>query len=147
MRKIDKNVKLLADELKRLSKVVNSELNNVTHQMNSVIILNENIRKVQRGLNECQHTFEILVEALLHAQDGIIQPQLITMVKIKNNDEKGVFAGRARIPFLFFHGIIKNHNTYYLCSGKLSSVCYSNTITPVTSLSSIQDPTLSHETG
>jgi hypothetical protein len=47
-------------------------------------MLNENIRKVQRSLLECQHTFEILVEAFLHAQDGIIQPQLIKMVKIKN---------------------------------------------------------------
>ena len=45
--------------------------------------MNENIRKVQRGLAECQQTFEILVDAFLHAQDGIIQPQLITTVKIK----------------------------------------------------------------
>jgi transcriptional regulator of met regulon len=60
------------------------ELNKVQYQVDSIILLNENIRKVQRGLSECQHTFEILVEAFLHAQDGIIQPQLITMVKIRD---------------------------------------------------------------
>jgi transcriptional regulator of met regulon len=64
--------------------MVVSELNKVQYQADSVIILNENIRKVQRGLTECQHTFEILVEAFLHAQDGIIQPQLITMVKLRS---------------------------------------------------------------
>lgn len=83
MQKVDKNEKLLADEFRRLNKMVINELNKVQYQLDSVIILNENIRKVQRGLTECQHTFEILVEAFLHAQNGIIQPQLITMVKIR----------------------------------------------------------------
>jgi hypothetical protein len=84
MQKVDKNGKLLADELRRLNKMVVSELNKVQYQVDSVILLNENICKVQRGLTECQHTFEVLVEAFLHAQDGIIQPQLITMVKIRD---------------------------------------------------------------
>jgi hypothetical protein len=82
MQKVGKNEKLLPDQLRRLNKMVVKELNQVEYQLNSVI-LNENIRKVQRGLVECQHTFEILVEAFLHAQDGILQPQLITIVKIK----------------------------------------------------------------
>jgi hypothetical protein len=40
-----------------------------------------------RGINECQHTFGILVDAFLHAQDGIIQPQLITISKVKDMTE------------------------------------------------------------
>ena len=36
------------------------------------------------GIEECQHTFEILVDAFLHAQDGVIQPHLITISKIKD---------------------------------------------------------------
>jgi hypothetical protein len=63
--------------------MVVKELNQVQYQVDAIIVLNENIRKVQRGHAECQHTFEILVEACLHAQDGIIQPQLITMVKVR----------------------------------------------------------------
>jgi hypothetical protein len=84
MQKVEKNEKLLADKLRHFNKMVVNELNKVQYQVDSVIILNENIRKVQRGLAEYQHTFEILVEAFLHTQDGIIQPQLITMVKIRN---------------------------------------------------------------
>jgi hypothetical protein len=84
MQKVDKNEKLLADELRCLNKMVVSELNKVQYEVDSAIILNENISKVQRGLTESLHTFEILVEAFLHAQDGIIQPQFITMVKIRD---------------------------------------------------------------
>ena len=84
MQKVDKNEKSLANGLRKLDKMVVSEINKVQYEVDSAFILNENIRKVQRGLTECQHTFEILVEAFLHAQDGVIQPQLITMVKIRN---------------------------------------------------------------
>lgn len=35
------------------------------------------VSQVQRGLGTCQHTLEILVDAFLHAQDGVIQPQLL----------------------------------------------------------------------
>jgi hypothetical protein len=47
-------------------------------------MLNEHIQQIQIGLNECQHTFEILVDAFLHAQDGTIQPQLITIARVKD---------------------------------------------------------------
>jgi len=84
LQKVDKNEKLLADELRRLSKMAVKELSQVQYLITVIIILNENIRKVQRGLAECQHTFEILAEDFLHAQDGIIQPQLITMLKLRD---------------------------------------------------------------
>ena len=99
MQKVDKNKKLLADELKRLNKVTVNELNQVQYQVDSVIILNENIGKVQRGLAECQHTFEMLVEAFLHAQDGIIQPQLITTVKIRDMMRKEFLPHGLEFPF------------------------------------------------
>jgi len=51
-------------------------------------LINENIQQVQRGLDECQNTFEILVDTFLHAQDGVIQPQLITVAEVK--DMRGV---------------------------------------------------------
>jgi len=47
------------------------------------MMINENFQQFQRGNEECQHTFEILVDAFLHAQDGVVQPQLITIAKIK----------------------------------------------------------------
>jgi hypothetical protein len=57
MQKVDTNEKLLANELKRLNKLVVTEMNKVHYGANSVIILNENIRRVQIGLIEYQHTF------------------------------------------------------------------------------------------
>jgi hypothetical protein len=66
-------------------------------QLDSVLILNENIQ-VQRGLYECQHTFEILVDAFLHAQDGVIQPQLITTAKIKDMMKQESMPDRLDFP-------------------------------------------------
>ena len=64
--------------------MVVDEINQMHTLIDSVMIINENIQQIQRGIEECQHTFEILVDAFLHAQDGVVQPQLITMAKIKD---------------------------------------------------------------
>jgi hypothetical protein len=84
MEKVNRTEKVLAENLQRLNKLVIDEINRMQTQLDSVLILNENIQHIQRGLDECQHTFEILVDAFLHAQDGVIQPQLITIAKIKD---------------------------------------------------------------
>jgi len=78
------NEKILNENLQRLSQLVVDEINKMHSQLDSVMIINESIRQTQRGMNECQHTFEILVDAFLHAQDGIIQPQVITIAKVKD---------------------------------------------------------------
>jgi len=60
------------------------EINRMQTKLDSVLILNQDIQHIQIGPNECQHTFEILVDAFLHAQDRVIQPQLITIDKVKD---------------------------------------------------------------
>jgi hypothetical protein len=84
MQKVNKNKRVLAENLQRQNKIVDNEINQMQNQLDSVLVLNENIQQVQRGLNECQYTFEILVDAFLHAQDEVIQPQLITITKVKD---------------------------------------------------------------
>jgi chromosome segregation ATPase len=84
MQKVNKNERILNENLLRLSKMVVEEMNNIQTQIDSVMMLNENIQQVQRGLEECQHTLGILVDAFLHAQDGVIQPQLITIAKLRD---------------------------------------------------------------
>jgi uncharacterized UPF0160 family protein len=84
MQKVNKNEKTLTENLQRLNQTVMSEINKMQHQLDSVTIINENIRQTQRGISECQHAFEILVDAFLHAQDCIIQAQLITIAKIRD---------------------------------------------------------------
>jgi len=68
--------------------MVADEINQVHTQIDSVMMIDENIQQIQRGTEECQHTFEILVDAFLHAQEGAIQPQLITVAKIKDMMKK-----------------------------------------------------------
>ena len=61
--------------------MVLDEINQMHTQTDSVMI-NENIQQIQRGIEECQHTFEILADAFLHPQNGAVQPHLITKAKI-----------------------------------------------------------------
>ena len=83
MQKVNRNERMLTENLKRLNKMAVDEINRMHTQVDSVVMINENIQQIQRGITECQHTYEILVDAFLHTQDGVIQPQLITIAKIK----------------------------------------------------------------
>ena len=56
MQKVNKNERILNENLLRLNKVVIEELNNMQAQIDSVMILNENTQQIQRGLGKCQHT-------------------------------------------------------------------------------------------
>jgi hypothetical protein len=84
MQKVNKNEKILTENLQRINQLVVNEINKMQYQLDSVLIINENIRQIQRVTSECQHTFEILVDAFLHAQDGIIQPHLIKITKVRD---------------------------------------------------------------
>ena len=84
MRKVNRNERILTENLQRLNKIVVEEISQMHNQVDSVMMINEYIQQIQRGIIECQHTFEILVDAFLHAQDGVIQPQLITITKVKD---------------------------------------------------------------
>jgi hypothetical protein len=46
--------------------------------------VNEQFRIIQRGFDESQHSFETVVDAFVHAEQGSLQPQLITTEKIEN---------------------------------------------------------------
>jgi hypothetical protein len=84
LQKVNKNEKVLTENLQRLNQLVVDEMDKMQSELDSVMIINENIRQIHRGINECQHTFEILVDAFLLAQDSIIQPQLIAISVVKD---------------------------------------------------------------
>jgi len=67
MQKVDRNERILTESLQGLNKMVVDEINQMHMQIDSVIMINENIQQIQTGIEECQHTFEILVDAFLHA--------------------------------------------------------------------------------
>jgi hypothetical protein len=66
---VNRNEKILNENLQSLNKMAVDEINQMQIRLNSVLMLNKNIQQIQRGLDECQHTFEILVDAFLHAQN------------------------------------------------------------------------------
>jgi hypothetical protein len=47
-------------------------------------LINEQFRLLQRGIDESQHSFEILIDAFVYAEQGTLQPNLITTEKIKS---------------------------------------------------------------
>ena len=83
MQKVNKNEQVLVNAIQKLDNKLEMKIREDEHKMNIVLLLNENILQIQRGIDECQHHFEILVDAFLHAEDGIIQPQLITISKVQ----------------------------------------------------------------
>jgi hypothetical protein len=46
-------------------------------------LINEQFRLIQRGIDENQHSFEILIDAFVHAGQGTLQPQMIALEKIR----------------------------------------------------------------
>jgi hypothetical protein len=60
------------------------KFNEIEEEIRNVNLVNEQFRLIQRGIDESQHSFEILIDAFVHAEQGSLQPQLITAEKIKN---------------------------------------------------------------
>jgi hypothetical protein len=60
------------------------EFSELEEEIQNVNLVNEQFRLIQRGVNESQHSFEILIDAFVHAEQGTLQPQLITAERIKS---------------------------------------------------------------
>jgi hypothetical protein len=65
MQKVNRNERILTENLQRLNKLVVNEINQMHTQIDSVMMIKENIQQIQRGISECEHAFEILVDAFL----------------------------------------------------------------------------------
>jgi hypothetical protein len=46
--------------------------------------MNEQFRVIRSSVEECQHSFEILIDEIIKAEQGIMQPQLMPMKEIRN---------------------------------------------------------------
>jgi len=54
MQRVNRNERILIENLQRLNKMVVDEINQMQTQLDSVFMLNESIQQILRGLNECQ---------------------------------------------------------------------------------------------
>ena len=57
VQRVDRNESILTENLQRLNKMTVDEINQMHTQIDSVMMINENIQQIQRGIEECQHTF------------------------------------------------------------------------------------------
>jgi hypothetical protein len=83
MRRVNQNEKVLRDSLIKLGARIDNATFELQQEMEQVTTANMQIKMIERGLMECQHGYEMLVDALVHAEQGTFQPQFITAEKIK----------------------------------------------------------------
>jgi hypothetical protein len=75
------------------------EINGMHAQIDSFMMINVDIQHIQRRIVECKDTFEILMAAFLHVQNGVIQPQLIPIAKIKDTMSRESLPDGLDFPF------------------------------------------------
>jgi len=107
------------------------EINRMQTQLDSVLMPSQNIEQIQRGISECQHTFEILVDTVLHAQDGVFHPHLITITKIKDMmrreslpDELDFTSAPSLEPSRLITPIIFSQYPHSVCSSRSLTTVY-----------------------
>lgn len=83
LKDISGNEQKLREALEKLNSELSIKQGRLQIEFKTIIILNEFIKQIERGLEECQHTFDLLIDVYLHAQDGVIQPQIVTIQKIQ----------------------------------------------------------------
>jgi hypothetical protein len=91
------NEKLLSHGLETLVKHMNeqdAEIRKVLNDYSITVFVNERAAQLTRVLGECRRYYEILIEAILNAQKGILQPQVIAPNQILNE----LKASQADIP-------------------------------------------------
>ena len=92
IRDVNKNEKVLKDGLYKLNSHVNKISNFLNNEMQTLALISEHIIQIERVMTECKEIFELIIDALIHSQDGAIQPQIITPMQIKGilKDEHSV---------------------------------------------------------
>ena len=110
------NEKVLKDSFIKLSKNTDDKFNQLFTEIEMINMLNEQIKVIQRGIDESEHSFELLVDTLVHAEQGTLQPQVITIEKIRNimmkqNLPSGL--DYPALPFSEFQKIVTPHTYSY----------------------------------
>jgi hypothetical protein len=84
LEKANQNETILMESLTKLFNYSTHKFNELEEEIRNVNLINEQFRLIQRVVDESQHAFEILVDAFVHAEQGSLQPQLITAERIKS---------------------------------------------------------------
>ena len=84
IQRINENEQILKESMTNLANATVQGLTVIEEEVDSVLGINEQIGLIERGIEESQHSFELLLDAFIHAEQGTPQPQLITTERIRN---------------------------------------------------------------
>jgi hypothetical protein len=82
---VTENEKDLARGMEEIAKHVNSQDGRIKGMFTAyslLLTIDEYIIQLNRAIDECRREYEILIDAVIDSQRGIIQPQLITPAQI-----------------------------------------------------------------
>jgi hypothetical protein len=128
LQKVNQNGKLLKEGLSKLLNFSTHKFSVLEEEIWNVNLINEQFRLIQRGIDESQHSFEILIDAFVHAEQGPLQPQVITAEKIKQ------LLGSQKLPSGLdysnfpFPELQKNRNSYYVFLQTIFGICIGNSL-------------------
>lgn len=113
LQKIDQNEKILKEGLTKLLNYSKHKFSEMEEEVHNVNLINEQSKIIQRGIDESQHSFEILKDAFVHAEQGSLQPQLVTAEKIKMLLETQKMPSGLDYPTFPSFRTTQDHNPYY----------------------------------
>ena len=79
------NEKSLSKCLEEMAKHVNKQGGEIKEMFTAyslLLIIYEHAMQLNRAIDECRREYEILIDAVINSQKGVIQPQLITPAQI-----------------------------------------------------------------
>ena len=94
---ISENERILSKGLDEMAKHISehdSEIKEMFSGTSMLLTVNEHNMQLERALDECRREYNILIDAILNSQKGILKPHIITPAQI----EKQLRASQADIP-------------------------------------------------
>jgi hypothetical protein len=135
MQEVEQNEKVLKEGFYKMLNYSTHKFGELEEEIRNVNLINEQFRLIQRGVDESQHSFETLIDASVHAEQGTLQPRLITAEKIKNllgNQKLPSGLDYPNFPFPELQKIITpntySYNKYLVCVLEIPLIHTLNTI-------------------
>jgi len=94
---VSENERILSKGLDEMAKHINEhdgEIKEMFTGTSMLLTVNEHNRQLERALDECRKEYNILINAIMNSQKGILQPHIITPAQIM----KQMKASQADIP-------------------------------------------------
>ena len=94
---VSENERILSKGLEEMARHVNErdgEIKEMFSGASMLLTVNEHNMQIERALDECRREYNILIDAIMNSQKGILQPLIITPAQIM----KQLKASQADIP-------------------------------------------------